>query len=367
MHILFAEDQDMARFFLASHLREMGHTVSEAVDGEQALRMLRQDMWSIDNRIGMLITDWNMPKINGLELAKLARSLRSERYLYIILLTGKGDTYDRFKGYEEGGVDDYVVKPFEIEEVKLRINVGIRLMEAERVLKEHMADLEGTVARQTSAIRHAQSEVISRLFNALQSRHAETGAHVRRIGAISAFMAACMDWPHDQVNYIAAAAPLHDIGKIGISDTILLKPGPLTAEERTIMQGHAKIGGDILSGSSSAMIRMAEIIAHHHHENWDGSGYPDGLKGENIPIEARIVSIVDVYDALRSDRVYRGRMDEEVTLRLMEQDRGKKFDPRILDLFLKNLEPIRNLLSDPSFLESPKDRAIDTPPENTAP
>ncbi|MDL2315902.1 response regulator [Desulfovibrio sp. OttesenSCG-928-A18] len=344
MHILFAEDQETSRFFLASHLRAMGHTVTEAANGQEALNCLTVNLFAPDSEeFGMLITDWDMPIMNGVELAKRARALREAQYLYIILLTGKGDFTDRLHGFSEGGVDDYVVKPFEIDELKLRIQVGIRVIQAERSLREYTQGLERVVRQQTEEIRGTQSEIISRLFNALLSRHAETGSHVRRIGIMSAFLAEKLNWPTAQVDLIRAAAPLHDVGKIGISDAILLKPGPLTGDERLIIQQHSSIGGKILSNSKSSIIRMAERIAVWHHENWDGSGYPHKLKGTKIPMEARIVGLVDVYDALRSDRVYRRGLEEDAVLNLLERARGRKFDPELLDLFLTYLPRIQSL------------------------
>lgn len=345
MHILFAEDQETSRFFLASHLRAMGHTVTEAANGQEALNSLTVNMFSTDSEeIGMLITDWDMPIMNGVELAKRARALREAQYLYVILLTGKGEYSDRLHGFTEGGVDDYVIKPFEIDELKLRIQVGIRVVQAERSLREYTQGLERIVRNQTQAIRDTQSEIISRLFNALLSRHAETGSHVRRIGIMSAFLAEKLGWVPADVDLIRAAAPLHDVGKIGISDAILLKPGPLTADERLIIQQHSSIGGKILSNSSSAIIQMAERIALWHHENWDGSGYPHKLKGEKTPLEARIVGLVDVYDALRSDRVYRRGLTHEKVLEVLERGRGRKFQPELLDLFLEHLPAIQGLL-----------------------
>lgn len=345
MHILFAEDQETSRFFLASHLRAMGHTVTEAANGQEALNSLTVNMFSSDaEEIGMLITDWDMPVMNGVELAKRARSLREAQYLYIILLTGKGDFSDRLHGFVEGGVDDYVVKPFEIDELKLRIQVGIRVILAERSLREYTVGLERIVRSQTQAIRETQSEIIARLFNAMLSRHAETGSHVRRIGIMSAFMAEKLGWSAHDVDLIRAAAPLHDVGKIGISDAILLKPGPLSADERLIIQQHAGIGAKILSNSKSSIIQMAERIALWHHENWDGSGYPHKLQGEKVPLEARIVGLVDVYDALRSDRVYRRGLEEDAVLEILERSRGRKFQPELLDLFLEHLPAIQGLL-----------------------
>ena len=345
MHILFAEDQETARFFLSSHLRAMGHTVTEAANGQEALNCLTVNMFAADaEEIGMLITDWDMPIMDGVELAKRARALREAQYLYIILLTGKDAFSDRLHGYAEGGVDDYIIKPFEIDELKLRIQVGIRVIQAERSLREYTTGLERIVRNQTMEIRETQSEIIARLFNAILSRHAETGSHVRRIGIMSAFMAEKLGWSSEQVDLIRAAAPLHDVGKIGISDAILLKPGPLSADERLIIQQHSSIGGKILSNSKSPVIQMAERIAVWHHENWDGSGYPHRLKGNDIPIEAQVVGLVDVYDALRSDRVYRRGLKDDAVIEILGRGRERKFQPDLLDLFLKNLTVIQSLL-----------------------
>lgn len=344
MHILFAEDQETSRYFLASHLRALGHTVTEAANGQEALNSLTLNLFAPDaEEIGMLITDWDMPIMNGVDLAKRARALREAQYLYIILLTGKTDFSDRLHGFAEGGVDDYVVKPFEIDELKLRIQVGIRVIEAERSLREYTLGLERIVRSQTQAIRETQSEIISRLFHAMLSRHAETGSHVRRIGIMSAYLAEKTGWTAEEVDVIRAAAPLHDVGKIGISDAILLKPGPLTADERLIIQQHASIGAKILSNSHSPIIQMAERIARWHHENWDGSGYPHRLAGEAIPMEARIVAVADVYDALRSDRVYRRGLPEEAVMEILLRGRGTKFQPELLDIFIKHLPQIQTL------------------------
>ena len=145
------------------------------------------------------------------------------------------------------------------------------------------------------------------------------------------------------IDIMQAAAPLHDIGKIGISDNILLKSGPLTKEEITVMQRHAAIGAKILSGSNNPVIKMAEIIAHYHHENWDGSGYPSGLKGEEIPIAAQVVAITDVYDALRSDRVYRKGMPKDEVIKMITSYREKKFSPKVTDLFIEYVNHKENI------------------------
>lgn len=340
MHILIAEDQQVARVILATHLRDWGYKVTETSNGSEALDYLVSNNLDID----MLITDWSMPQMDGLELARRVRALsESSQYIYIILLTGKGEYNDIVQGFAQGGVDDYIVKPFEAHELQLRVQVGKRVVKAERSQRLYGKHLEAIVREQTKAIRETQNEIVSRLFNALESYDEETGSHVRRIGLMSAFLAQIMGLPPNKVDAIHAAAPMHDIGKIGVSDSILLKPGPLNTEEFAKVKQHAVIGAKILSGSDNYVIKLAEIIACNHHENWDGSGYPKGLKGEEIPLEARIVAVVDVYDALRSDRVYRNGLPEEEALKFIESQKGRKFDPTVCSLFLKHIDEIRKL------------------------
>ena len=340
MHILIAEDQHVARVILATHLREWGYEVTETSNGIEALEYLVGNKLNID----MLITDWSMPQMDGIELARRVRALsESSQYIYTILLTGKGEFSDIVQGFAQGGVDDYIVKPFETNELHLRIQVGSRLIKAERAQRTYGEHLEAIVREQTKAIRETQNEIISRLFNALESYDVETGSHVRRIGLMSAYLARMLGLPSHKVDAIHAAAPMHDIGKIGVSDAVLLKPGPLSTDEFALVKQHTVIGGKILSGSQNPVIQLAEIIAFNHHENWDGSGYPHGLKGEAIPVEARIVSVVDVYDALRSDRVYRAGLSDEEVIKYMRSQSGKKFDPVVCDLFLEHLDEIHKL------------------------
>lgn len=340
MRILIAEDQEMSRMILGTHLRNWGHTVVETPNGRDALEFISDNPHAVD----MLITDWGMPEMNGLELARRVRALSDfNPYVYIILLTARNALDDMIEGFTAGGVDDYIVKPFEVSELQMRIQVGNRLVLAERAQRLHNSQLEQIVRQQTEAIRETQHEIIWRLFSALESRDEETASHVRRIGIISAYLAELLGWTPRQVDAIRAAAPLHDIGKIGIPDSVLLKPGILNEEEFAIITQHTNIGARILSGSRNPVIQMAEIIARHHHENWDGSGYPEKLGAEGIPIEARIVAVVDVYDALLSDRVYRHGLEEEVVLRMIRQESGRKFDPILCQLFLDHIDAIKQL------------------------
>ena len=343
MHILIAEDQEMSRLVLASHLRGWGHTVIETSDGAEALDLLTRTGFNID----ILITDWSMPNMDGVELARRVREMSSSsQYIYIILLTVHQEFEDRMEGFYMGGVDDYMVKPCEQAELQVRIQVASRVIQAERTQRLYSQSLERVVRQQTEAIRETQREIISRLFNALESRDHETGGHVRRIGIMSSFIGKSLGWSAQQIDAIALAAPLHDIGKIGVSDSILLKPGPLSPEEFKAIKQHTVIGARILSGSHNPVIQMAESIALYHHENWDGSGYPEGRSGEDIPIQARVVALTDVYDALLSDRIYRPAMPEETVMEMIIQERGKKFDPEICDLMLKNINEIRRAVDE---------------------
>jgi putative two-component system response regulator len=339
MRILVAEDQEMSRFILAKHLRGWGHEVIETSNGTEALTFIMANPFGVD----MLITDWEMPGMNGVELARRVRKFSDAgQYIYVILLTSRSEFDDMLKGFAEGKVDDYIAKPFEAMELQMRVQVGSRLILSEHTLRQHSTNLEAIVRRQTEAIRETQNEIISRLFSALESRDEETSDHVLRIGILSTYLGKLLGLPPDKLDIIKAASPLHDIGKIGIPDLVLRKPGPLSTEEFSIIKQHTLIGARILSGSRNQSIQSAAIIAQSHHENWDGSGYPDGLKGAEIPLEARIVSVVDVYDALLSDRVYRKGLPENEVLSIIEKSIGSKFDPEIGELFLGRHQEIRD-------------------------
>ncbi len=338
MRILIAEDQQMARVVLATHLRKWGHQVTEVRNGKDALTHILR----AQNEVDLLITDWSMPLMDGVELAQKVRELTaSSNYIYVILLTSRGDVADLVQGFTEGQVDDYIVKPFEAMELQLRVQVASRLIGAERKLREYTASLESIVCTQTEAIRETHAETIRRLFTALESRDQETALHVRRIGSMSACMSRLLGWTEQQIASIEAAAPLHDIGKIGISDAVLLKKGKLDWEEFQEIKSHTVIGAKILSGSQSPILQLGEIIAFYHHENWDGSGYPRGLKADEIPLAAQIVSITDAYDALLSDRIYRKGLPEHEVLDFILAQRGKKFSPVLVDLFLENIYEIK--------------------------
>ena len=339
MNILIAEDQETSRYIVSTHLRNWGHNVVAVENGKAALEHI---VSSPKNAVDILITDWDMPLMSGVELARQVRKLtRRSGYLYIILLTVKSDHGDLVKAFTEGEVDDYLIKPFSAARLRLHVQVGSRVVESERSLRERAANLEELVRQQTKDIRDTQEEITLRLYNTLESRHKETAAHVQRIGIMSAHLGRLFGWEEAKVDMLRLAAPLHDMGKISLSDELLSNIGKLSEEERRQMQEHTVIGGRILSGSNNATVKMAERIALCHHENWDGSGYPNGLKGSQIPLEAQLVSIIDVYDAQLAEKYYRKGIPEDEVLSYINQQAGRKFSPSLVRLFLSKLDEIK--------------------------
>lgn len=341
MNILIAEDDPITLRRLQHFLEKWGHHVRMAPNGLDALEQF------LSEPVDIVITDWMMPEMDGLALVQHIRNRSKDKaYVYTILLTSRGDKEDVVKGLSEVGVDDYVVKPFDPDELRARLSVGERTVRLERTLREYGEGLEKIVRKQTRLIRHTQEETIIRLLTALESRDEETAGHVRRIGLFSAHLAAVSGWSGEQVDDIRLAAPMHDIGKIGVPDAILQKNGPLTTEEFEIIKSHTTIGGQILGDSAFPMLQMAYDIAYCHHEKWNGGGYPRGIRGEDIPAAARIVAIVDVYDALSQDRVYRKASPEPEVMAIMQTARGSHFDPDLFDLFVKSIPVLRKIAAD---------------------
>jgi putative two-component system response regulator len=341
LKILIAEDDGVTRRRLQHFLEKWGNHVITSENGLDALEHF------LSKDIDIVITDWMMPEMDGLELVGHIRSRGREKpYVYTILLTSRGDKEDVVKGLSEVGVDDYVVKPFEPDELRARLTVGERTVRLERTLREYGEGLEKIVQKQTRMIRQTQEETIIRLLTALESRDEETGGHVRRIGLYSAYLAEAAGWTKQQVDDIRLAAPMHDIGKIGVPDAILQKKGPLTTEEFEVIKSHTIIGGQILGNSEFPMLQLAHDIALFHHEKWEGKGYPENRSAEEIPEAARIVALVDVYDALSQDRVYRKADPEDEVLRKMDKARGNHFDPYFYELFIKSLPAFKQIASE---------------------
>ena len=337
MNILVAEDDAVTLKMLQHFLERWGYRVISAQNGSEALEKF------LSNEIDIIISDWMMPEMDGLELIGHLRGRRNDTpFIYIILLTTRDKKEDVVKALDTG-VDDYMIKPFDPDELRARVNVGKRTVKLERTLRDYGHGLEKIVRRQTLTIRKTQEETIIRLLSALESRDEETGGHVRRIGLFSALLAEKAGWPTERVRDLRLAAPMHDIGKIGVPDAILLKGGPLTDPEFEVIKSLTTIGAQILKGSEFPMLQIAHDIALNHHEKWDGSGYPNGLTAENIPVSGRIVALVDVFDALSRDRIYKKALPMDDVLRKMAEGRGTHFDPFYYDLFLESLEAFNRI------------------------
>lgn len=337
MNILISEDDAVTLKILKHFLEKWGHTVIATQNGSEALEAFQA------HEVDIVITDWMMPVMDGLEfIRKLRRHSDDTPFIYIILLTTKSEKGDVIEALDTG-VDDYMVKPFDQEELHARLNVGQRTVKLERSLREYSEGLEKIVRKQTLIIRKTQEETIIRLLSALESRDEETGGHVTRIGLFSACLAEKAGWDASHVRDLKLAAPMHDIGKIGVPDAILLKKGRLTEPEFEIIKSHTTIGAQILKGSEFPMLQTAHDIALSHHEKWNGSGYPYGLSGQNIPVSGRIVALVDVFDALSRDRVYKKAFPLDEVLSEMAKGRGIHFDPYFYDLFIDSLEEFERI------------------------
>ena len=340
MNILIAEDDGVTRLRIAKFLKKWKHRVSAAPDGGKAFEMFSADDQDI------VITDWEMPEMNGPELIKAIRANPFKPYVYIIMLTSRGDKKDILEGLFDIGADDYVVKPFDPDELQARISVGERTVRLERRLRRYNKTLEEEVRQKTKEIRETQEEVIHRLLTALEERSDETGLHVRRMTEFSILLARANGWTETRIDNLSLATPMHDVGKIGVPDHILLKPGRLTDAEFEIIKTHTTIGGRILGNSESPMLQMARDIALSHHERWDGTGYPNGICETAIPESARIVAIADSFDALSNDRVYRKALPEKEVLHIMSEGRGSHYDPFLYDMFMDMLPDFRRILAE---------------------
>ena len=255
-----------------------------------------------------------------LKCVKLLRDNPKTSHIPIIFVTALGDESDEYKGFELGAVD-YITKPISPAIVRARVNTHLSLVQAEQLKQAHV-------------------DLVERLGRAAEYKDTDTGEHIVRMSQYSKVLALALGMDEQRAELLRQAAPMHDVGKIGIPDAILLKPGKLTSEEFDHMKEHATIGAQILANSSSPLLQLAHTLAIEHHEKWDGSGYPNGIKGEEISVEGRIVAIADVFDALTSKRPYKEAWSVEKTVLHMQEQAGTHFDPALIELLVKNLDDI---------------------------
>ncbi|WP_153556617.1 HD domain-containing phosphohydrolase [Roseimaritima sediminicola] len=317
LRVLVVDDDPIAAETLAYAMSQFGYCSEVAGDGIEALKHVRT------GQFGIVISDVEMPRMNGIELCKEIRARNACGYTYVILLTGRSDTDSIVEGLD-AGADDYISKPFHPAELQMRIRAGERLL-----------------------MQQSRELMIFAMAKLADSRDNETGSHLERIREYCRLLCEELStWPQYQdvidgiyIQSIYETSPLHDIGKVAIPDRVLLKPGRLTPEEFAIMTQHAQIGGDTLRAVAEAypeavFLRMAYEIAMTHHERWDGTGYPRGLSGEDIPLSGRIVAVADVYDALTSQRVYKPAYSHEKAVQIIRESSGSHFDPAVVRAFL---------------------------------
>ncbi|MDB5340666.1 MAG: hypothetical protein JWN70_6285 [Planctomycetaceae bacterium] len=330
--LLAVDDDAHVRNLLSRWLTDAGYLCDRAANAQDAWSQLHQ------GEFDLITLDIRMPGCSGIELLKQIKQEYPD--VAVVMLTGEGDTAVAIDALTSGA-HGYLQKPTEKAELISQIRKALehrQIVITNRMYTEALAE---RVRIQTAEIVSAHDETIHRLIRASLYRDEETGDHVRRTGEYSEILALRAGWSPENAKLIRLAAPLHDIGKIGIPDAILRKPGKLDAQEISQMQAHAILGAHMLSDSSLPMLQMAHEIALHHHEHWDGSGYPHGLAGHAIPEAARIVAIIDVFDALSHDRIYRPALPAKLVEATLKNGRGSHFDPVLLDAFLSILPAIR--------------------------
>jgi putative two-component system response regulator len=282
----------------------------------------------------LILLDLHMPRLDGFGVLEAIRpKLTDGRYLPVLMLTADSSAETKQRALSSG-VKDFLTKPFDATEALLRIENLLETRFLYEALHNQNQLLEARVRDRTRELEEAQVEILQRLAAAAEFRDDDTGHHTQRVGQLAAMLAAEVGLPSSQVELIRRAAPLHDVGKIGVPDAILLKPGRLTNAERRVMQSHTTIGAAMLAGGRSTLVQMAELIARCHHERWDGAGYPNGYAAEQIAVEARLVAVADFFDALTHDRPYRKAWSIKKTVSAIVAEGGRHFDPAVVEALL---------------------------------
>ncbi len=311
-------------------------TVVSAEDGRAGLQMAKSLLPDV------ILLDIMMPVMNGMEMLRRLREDSLIQHIPVLMLTARSTTEDVVQALDNGA-NDYLTKPFSGEELEARVRTLCRMKKAEDTIREQNEILEKKVRERTAELDATRLEIVRRLGMAAEYRDNETGEHIIRMSRMCMRLGELYGLDHQHQELLLNASPMHDIGKISVPDAILLKTGKLTAEEWRTMTEHTTIGARLLDGHDSLLMRMARDIALTHHEKWDGTGYPAGLHGEQIPIEGRIVAIADVFDSLTSRRPYKDPYPIKVACEMMAEERGKHFDPALIDIFLRNIDEFERI------------------------
>ena len=368
--ILLADDEEINRTLLSELCRHLGYRCLEARNGRELVETARRE------RPDLVITDVVMPELDGFEATTILKNDPATADIPVIIVTAMDSRADRLTGIERGA-SDFLTKPYDIQELSLRIGNNLKIKKYQDLLKDSAALLEQQVTARTFQLRTALSDLdtayhkvrtgyidtVYRLTLAAEYKDSNTGDHIRRTSLLAKYLSGELGLPPEFTDTIFNAAPMHDIGKVAIPDAILMKPGPLTAAEWQVMKTHTTIGAEILKGSDAPVLRMGEDIARSHHERYDGSGYPSGLCGDQIPLPARVAALVDQYDAIRSARAYKSSHSHHHACEMLLQGDGRTspdhFDPAVLDVFRRHHASFAEIYASASSQHADNGRLMD--------
>ncbi|HEY7904687.1 MAG TPA: HD domain-containing phosphohydrolase [Casimicrobiaceae bacterium] len=339
--VLIIDDLFSSRLLLAEIVRQ--------IDGRLNLELFDTPTRALEfarlNRVDIVLTDYKLPEFDGIELVKQLRALPHCVDVPIVVITVVDDRKIRYDALEAGATD-FLIKPLDEHETRARCANLLELRRHKIVLSDQARVLQYQVDKSVSEIHERELETLAKLAKAGEFRDKVTGNHLLRMAKYSALIGQHLGLGGETVHVLEVAAPMHDIGKIGIPDSVLMKEGPLTTVETDTMKAHPRIGYDILKGSPSKYLSMGAIIALGHHEKFDGSGYPNGLHGDDIPLVARIVAVADVFDALVSKRPYKDAWPINEGIDYLKSQRGRHFDPRCVDAFLADGSKVEAILDE---------------------
>lgn len=332
-HVLVVDDELFNRELLEGLLIPLGYEVTLAVDGKEALEKVKEKSPDV------ILLDIMMPVMDGFEVVRRLKGKKETKNISIVMVTALSEVEDRIKALD-AGANDFMTKPVDMAELRATVSSQMQVKAYYDHMRDYQKELEAEVAKRTKQLREAFEKIkiasldtIYRLSRAAEYKDEDTGAHIKRMSHFSVAVAKQMNLDDHTIETILYAAPMHDIGKIGIPDRILQKQAKLEPDEWEIMKKHTIIGSQIMEKSDAEFIKLGEIIALTHHEKWDGSGYPKGLKDKAIPLAGRITAIADVFDALTSKRSYKRAFSLEKSFTIIKEGKGSHFDPKVVAAF----------------------------------